>query len=117
MKGLQGLGRCAIGYWICLTTLGGSSGLADDRPAPLTLNDLIAAAEKHNPEIRSLAAEVAAARGEVTTTRTWENPELTVAPGVTKAAGSPDQFHGVFELKQPFEFPGKRALRRAVADK
>jgi len=84
----------------------------------LTLDAAIRLAQADNPEIRVLAADIAMARGETTTTKTWQNPELSVAPGFkTIRAPSDTQFHGNFGLEQSFEWPGKRALRRAVAEK
>ncbi len=84
----------------------------------LTLDSAIHLALANNPDLRVLAAEIAAARGEVTTAKTWQNPELSVAPGYKQFRDSSDkQFHGDFGLEQTFEWPGKRALRRAVAEK
>jgi cobalt-zinc-cadmium efflux system outer membrane protein len=107
----------AVIVWTCAPIASGSDG----QSATVTLTQLIAEAQEKNPEIRALSAGVAAARGEVTTAETWDNPELGVAPGVrkTQPAGGPStsEFHGVFELKQTVEFPGKRSLRRALAEK
>lgn len=84
----------------------------------LTLDAAIRLALDNNPEIRVLAADIASARGEVTTARTWQNPEVSVAPGFkTIRDPSTTEFHGDFGLEQTFEWPGKRALRRAVAEK
>src|SRR5581483_1275870 len=84
----------------------------------LTLNDAIRLALADNPDIRVLSADIAAARGEVTTAKTWQNPEVSVAPGFkTIRDPSTTEFHGDFGLEQTFEWPGKRALRRAVAEK
>jgi cobalt-zinc-cadmium efflux system outer membrane protein len=84
----------------------------------LTLDVAIQVALTDNPEIRVLVADIASARGEATTTKTWQNPELSVAPGYKQFRDSSDkQFHGDFGLEQTFEWPGKRALRRAVAEK
>ena len=85
----------------------------------LRLSTAIAEALKHNPEMRSLEAGVAGAKGGVTTARTYANPELSIAPGIkhTRDAGtSTNEFHGIFELNQLFEFPGKRALKIAIAE-
>src|SRR5258706_8801638 len=94
---------------------------ADGAEAPkLTLPAAIAEALEKNPEIRALGAEVASARGEGMTSKTWENPGLLAQAGVrnTKSMGqTTSEFHGVFELKQTIEFPGKRRLRRALAEK
>ncbi len=84
----------------------------------LTLEAAIRQAQADNPEIRVLAADIAAARGEATTVKTWQNPELSVAPGFKSVRDPSDtQFHGNFGLEQTFEWPGKRSLRRAVAEK
>lgn len=84
----------------------------------LTLDAAIRQAQADNPEIRVLAADIVAARGEATTVKTWQNPELSVAPGYKQFRDSSEkQFHGNFGLEQTFEWPGKRSLRRAVAEK
>ena len=84
----------------------------------MTLDAAIRLAQADNPEIRVLAAEIATARGEAMTAKTWQNPELSVAPGLKTVRDSSDaQFHGDFGLEQSFEWPGKRSLRRAVAEK
>lgn len=84
----------------------------------LTLDAVTRLALEDNPEIRVLSAGIASARGEVTTARTWQNPEVSVAPGFkTIRDPSTTEFHGDFGLEQTFEWPGKRALRRAVAEK
>jgi cobalt-zinc-cadmium efflux system outer membrane protein len=83
----------------------------------LTRAQAIAEAQAHNPEVRSLNAAIAAARGDVTTARKWSNPELTVAPGFRSSDAGGDQFHSIAELRQELLFPGKRELRVAVAQK
>ena len=84
----------------------------------VTLDAAIRLAQTDNPEIRVLAADIAAARGEATTAKTWQNPEISIAPGFKTVRDPSDtQFHGDFGLEQTFEWPGKRSLRRAVAEK
>lgn len=84
----------------------------------LTLDAAIRLALADNPDIRVLSADIASARGEVTTAKTWQNPEVSVAPGFkTIREPATTEFHGNFGLEQSFEWPGKRALRRAVAEK
>ncbi|MEO7166498.1 MAG: TolC family protein [Chthoniobacterales bacterium] len=83
-----------------------------------TLPELTREALRNNPELRILEQGVAAAKGGVTTARTYSNPELTLAPGVKRvreAGNSKSEFHGIFELSQLFKFPGKRALEIAIA--
>jgi len=86
----------------------------------LTMDAAIAEARRNNPELRSLEASVAGAKGGVKTARTIQNPELSVAPGVRHfrdAGTSGDLFHAEFSLSQLFQFPGKRALKIAIAQK
>jgi outer membrane protein, heavy metal efflux system len=85
-----------------------------------TLDSAIAEALRNNPELRSFEAGVGAAKGGVRTARTFQNPELSVAPGVKRLSepgSSQKEFHGNFELTQLFQFPGKRALKIAIAEK
>ncbi|MBI3872755.1 MAG: TolC family protein [candidate division Zixibacteria bacterium] len=86
-------------------------------PAQATLEQLIDKALRSNPDIRALTADIAAAQGEVVTTSAWPNPEFSAVPGTTMVPEAGTQFHGTLELTQVFEFPGKRALRRAVVEK
>ena len=80
------------------------------------LEVLISEAWTNNPEVRLFEAAVAGARGELVTAKTWENPQLSVTPGVFRDSGG-NWGHVGFEFSQTILFPGKRALRRAVAEK
>lgn len=82
-----------------------------------TLAALTAEAARNNPELHSLEADVAAADGELVTAKTWENPQVTVTPGVYREPASGSFGHVGFQLNQTILFPGKRALLRAVAEK
>jgi cobalt-zinc-cadmium efflux system outer membrane protein len=85
-----------------------------------TLESLTSEALGNNPELRAFEAGVASAKGGVRTARVYANPELSVAPGVKRLSepgGSQSEFHGNFELRQLFQFPGKRALKIAIAEK
>lgn len=91
---------------------------AAETPAGVPLKDAIAEALRNNPEMRVFEAEIASAKGGVTTARTWDNPELSVAPGfrATREEGRHvPVFHGEMEFSQTFKFPGKRALEIAIA--
>ena len=73
----------------------------------LTLDAAISLALESNPDIRVLSADIASARGEVTTAKTWQNPEISVAPGFkTIRDPSTTEFHGDFGVEQTFEWPG-----------
>lgn len=87
-----------------------------------TLDHLIAVALKRNPELRIFEAGVAAARGDVITAQTWQNPELGSAYRVGRLSGggqptSVEWVHGQLGLGQTILFPGKRTLQRAAAEK
>jgi cobalt-zinc-cadmium efflux system outer membrane protein len=86
-----------------------------------TLETLFSEAWTNNPEVRLFEAAVTGARGELITAKTWDNPEVSFAPGAvhTKESGTPSRtgFHGDFGVAQTVLFPGKRALQRAVAEK
>lgn len=86
-----------------------------------TLEQLTSEALRNNPELRSVEATVAAAKGGVVTARTFANPELSVGPGVREnvASDGPPKpgFNSTFELNQLFLFPGKRALNIAIAER
>ena len=86
-----------------------------------TLSQLTQEALRNNPEFRVLEATVVAALGGVTTAKTWQNPELSVGPGVREnvaTSGPPKPgFNATFELNQLFLFPGKRQLLIAIAQR
>ncbi|MEY4387969.1 MAG: hypothetical protein RLY20_3252 [Verrucomicrobiota bacterium] len=107
----------ALGNAVALPAKGQDSPVVS-APEGLTLDAAIRLAQADNPEIRVLSADIASARGELTTAKTWQNPEISFAPGFKSVRDpSATQFHGDFGLEQTFEWPGKRALRRAVAEK
>jgi cobalt-zinc-cadmium efflux system outer membrane protein len=95
-------------------------GEIKDPKSALPLDSAIAEALAKNPELQVLEADMAAAHGEVVTAKTWQNPELTVAPGVrrrSEGGANQTEFHGEFALSQLFLFPGKRALLVAIAER
>jgi len=91
---------------------------ASAAPKSATLDDLIADALANNPELRVLEAAVESARGGLITATAWQNPEVSVAPGIKRVNaddGDESTFHFEAELVQPLRFPGKRAVDRAIA--
>lgn len=96
------------------------SNRCDAVESSLTVQSAIDEARTHNPEMRAFEAAVAGARGGVRSAQVYANPELSVAPGVKRLSepgGSQKEFHGNLELSQLFQFPGKRALKIAIAEK
>ena len=57
----------------------------------------------------------------MTTAKTFSNPELSFAPGIRHTAeqgvAARDDLHADFALSQLFEWPGKRALKIALAQR
>src|SRR6266404_8203077 len=81
------------------------AGKITEPKGELPLESAIAEALARNPELRVLEADMAAAHGEVVTAKTWQNPELTVAPGVrriSEGGANRTEFHGEFALSQLF---------------
>lgn len=96
------------------------SNRCDATESSLTVQSAIDEALANNPELRAFEAAVAGSRGGVRSARVYANPELSVAPGVKRLSepgGSQNEFHGNLELSQLFQFPGKRALKIAIAEK
>jgi len=86
-----------------------------------SITELIGAAMRTNPELKFYETEVAAARAGKQTAGQLANPELGIefsskSTGSTSASGE----NGVVwraELAQTFDFPGRIALRKAIADR
>lgn len=94
------------------------SSAAGGVPSKFTLAEAIAEARAKNPEMLSLEASVASARGGVTAAKTWANPQLTLEPGARRALEDTayvTAFNGAISLIQTFKFPGKRTLEIAMA--
>jgi cobalt-zinc-cadmium efflux system outer membrane protein len=84
-------------------------------------DELVRAALAKNPELNSYGAEIAAARGAWKTAGAIRNPELTTQAGYKNthdASGGSSGDGGTFALSanQTFEYPGRIALRKAVAE-
>ena len=81
---------------------------------------LVAEALDRNPELRFYQAEIAAAKAGRRTAGLWANPEINGAAGQksVRAGGLNDE--GVawsVSIAQPFEWPGRLGLRKAIANR
>jgi cobalt-zinc-cadmium efflux system outer membrane protein len=81
---------------------------------------LVSEALARNPELNVYRAEIAAAKGGLKTAATIRNPELSTQAGYKNArdnSGASSGEGGTFALSasQSFEYPGRIALRKAVA--
>ena len=79
--------------------------------------DLIASAIKINPEIQFYEAEITAAKAGKRSTGQLTSPDLALSAGgkTIRAVGDGPVWRA--ELSQNFEFPGRVALRKAIADR
>jgi cobalt-zinc-cadmium efflux system outer membrane protein len=91
-----------------------------DSASTVTAEGLVAEALAKNPELKFYAAEIAAAKGTLKTAGTMRNPELNTTAGYKNARdnfGGPNG-EGVawsVSVNQTFEYPGRIALRKAIA--
>lgn len=89
-------------------------------PNTVTLDALVSEALEKNPELNFYAAEIAAAKGERRTAGTYPNPELNTDIGRRRSAAGGLADEGMawsVTLAQPFEYPGRLALRKAIANR
>ena len=121
--------RYSIGKWrpqfavvASLTVLTVLAAQAQDAPTPKpqTLEALVAEVLEKNPELKFYEAEIAAAKGEQRTAKTLPNPELSTSLGAKRAKDAAGNVLGEgaawsVALQQPFEWPGRLALRKAIA--
>lgn len=117
--GLVGLACSAAALLAAEVALGPSS--VSSSP-PLTLDALVAEVLRQNPELEFYRAEIAAAKAGRQTAGQWENPELTTDLGnkrVWERAGAPlgDGVAWSVSVAQTFEYPGRLALRKAIANR
>lgn len=107
--------------WGCALVLLASPALALAGPRAWTPDELVAQALADNAELRSCEQGVAAAQGERRQAGFFRNPEVTVEIGGREVRDSENVLQGngtTFGLSvmQTLEFPGKGALRKAIAD-
>ncbi len=96
--------------------------LGSTKAAPLTLDALVTEVLERNPELAFYRAEIAAAKGEQRTATVLPNPELATSLGSKRAKDAAGNVLGEgaawsVALQQPFEWPGRLALRKAIASR
>lgn len=87
--------------------------------ASTTLEAVVEEALAKNPELRFYEAEISAAAAGRRSAGAWRNPELTGTIGHKAADGSGLSAEGVawsVSVLQPFEWPGRIGLRKAIAN-
>ena len=79
--------------------------------------ELITQAIKANPELKFYEAEIAAAKAEKQSGAHLVSPNVSVEGGNKHVNGQGDAQVWQAEISQSFDFPGRIALRKAVADR
>ncbi len=85
-----------------------------------TLDALVAETLERNPELKFYEAEIAAAKGGRKTAGLLANPELSGGVGNKTIRGGGLNAEGVawsVSVVQPFEWPGRLGLRKAIANR
>jgi cobalt-zinc-cadmium efflux system outer membrane protein len=86
----------------------------------MTLDELVKEAVGNNPELRFYEAEIQAAKAGRTAAGLPANPELSAGLGQKTVRGSGLSGEGVawsVSILQPFEWPGRLALRKVIANR
>ena len=86
----------------------------------LTLEALVAEALERNPELKFYQAEITAAKAGRKTAGSWSNPDLSGAVGQKSVRDGSLNAEGVawsVSVAQPFEWPGRIGLRKAIANR
>ena len=88
----------------------------------ITLDALVQEALEKNPELNFYRAEIAAAEGERRTAGTIANPELSSQVGAKRSQDPRSGLAGEgmawsVSVLQTFEYPGRLALRKAIANR
>lgn len=95
---------------------------AEPRPAAPAIDDLVAAVVASHPELAYYRAELEAARADARGAASRPPPELTVQAGRQRVRDSAGALAGEgtawsVSLAQTFEWPGRLALRQALANR
>jgi len=96
---------------------GDSMSAAPAVSEPFSIQDLVSEVLTTHPELLIYQDRVKRARGGRTERGAWSNPTVTVKAGYRELEERDgDGLVYAFNLMQPFEFPGKGSLRKAILD-
>lgn len=89
---------------------------------PISARALIEEVSSQHPELRFYEAQLEGARAERTSVAAWSDPELSIEVGRKRARDSQGALAGEgtawsVSLAQTFEWPGRLALRKAIANR
>jgi cobalt-zinc-cadmium efflux system outer membrane protein len=111
-----------------MAALGGQARGAETNEPPalaaatnaMTLDALVSEALAQNPELKFYEAELLAAKAGRKTAGQWANPEVSGSVGNKTVRGGGLSAEGVAwsaSVVQPFEWPGRFGLRKAIANR
>ena len=120
--------RTCFGSLILIAVLGGAARGAETNDVPMastganvaSLDALVAETLERNPELKFYEAEILAAKGGRKTAGRFANPELSGSVGNKTVRGGGLSAEGVawsVSAVQPFEWPGRIGLRKAIANR
>ncbi len=119
--------QCSFWKWLSLAALVSAASNAcgaDEVTAAntnaVTLGALVAEALERNPELKFYQAEIAAAKAGRKSAGLWSNPELSGSVGQKSVRDRGFSAEGVawsVSVAQPFEWPGRIGLRKAIANR
>ncbi len=93
--------------------------VADEKAAAIEIESLVKQTLAENPEIKFFEAEILAAKAGRKQAAKWQNPELNLEGGRKSVRSSDASTSGLAwaaSLAQPIEWPGRIALRKAIAN-
>lgn len=102
-----------------LTTKSQETNLSGATPS-LSLDALVAEMLEKNPELKFYEAEIAAAKAGRKSAGVWANPEVSGDIGQKRVSGGGVSDEGIawsVSVMQPFEWPGRLGLRKAIANR
>ncbi len=102
-----------------ITILGVAPIWAAEKTGPVAISTLVAQTLAENPEVRFYEAEIQTAKAGRKQAEKWSNPELSLDAGRKSVRGSDASAAGVAwaaSVAQPVEWPGRMALRKAIAN-
>ncbi len=83
---------------------------------PTAVETLVSQVLERNPELNFYRAEIAAANAERRVASTLGNPEVSATLGNKHVRGVGDGIAWSVSVQQPFEWPGRISLRKAIAN-
>jgi len=113
----------SISFLLILATLATARAqTSETSPAPIPLETLVAEIVDANPERRFYEAEIAAAQASRRSAGAWSEPELSVEAGRKRVRDAAGDLAGEgsawrVSVSQTFEWPGRLALRKSIANR